>query len=203
MSKKILFTLAALAVVCVAPLGASASSITYAQLVPINQDEFVVQSNLQQFYANSQQLLNFGQVLPPALEQQALTAVESDLSNIISAEQDELSTIQAASVPENLVAVQQALIDDWNLILKWEQANGVFSQPAHPPTARAVLGVAYGISLVMFEEENNLYNVNADGFPILPAALYGEIQTLNNAFLSEQGNLTYIVPAVSKAESIE
>jgi hypothetical protein len=179
--------------VCGAPHGAGAASITNAQLTAINQDEFIVSSNLQQFYQNSQPLLNFGQFLPPALEQQTLTEVESELNNIIKAEQDELSVMQAVGVPSNLVKTQQNLIGGWGDILIWEQRNGVFGQPGHPPTAQAVLGVGYGLMLVVFQEEEKLYYVNENGFQVLPPVLYGEIQTLNSAFVAEQENLNYLV----------
>jgi hypothetical protein len=88
------------------------------------------------------------------------------------------------------VSVQQSLISDWGVLLNWEKANGTFTV-SKPPTAQAILGVGYGMSLVMFEEENKLYWTNEAGFPVLPSlVLYNEIQYLNSAFVFEQGNLS-------------
>ena len=174
MSTKILFTLAMLAVVSVAPHGASASSITNAQISTLSQDENTIASNVQQFYLHSQQLVSNGQILSLYEEQQGLTAVEAELNTIISAEQNELAILQAVGGLTNLVAVQQALISDWGVLLNWEKANGTFTV-SKPPTAQAILGVGYGMSLVMFQEENKLYWANEAGAPVLPdLVLYNE-----------------------------
>jgi hypothetical protein len=94
MLRKPLFTLAMLAVVSVAPHEADAASITNAQISILNQDEETIASNVQLFYANSQRLISNGQILPLTEEQQGLTAVESELNAIISAEQNELAVLQ-------------------------------------------------------------------------------------------------------------
>jgi hypothetical protein len=196
MSKMMNMTLLTLVVlVCVAPRGASAASVDFGQLIPINQDEFVIGPAVMQFYMDSQPLLNQGGVQPPAFEQQTLTHVETDLNNIINTEKDELKVMQAIpGMPANLIAIQTALINAWGGVLTWEQNNGVFSQPTHPPTAQAVLGVGVELTLALYYTQYKLYLVNANGFSVLPAVLNGQIHSLNNAFLSEQANLPYVAP---------